>query len=180
MATLSPTHAQQCVYCYQDFVPVKRGTQKFCSGSCRTTYSKKKKRGTLGRFTHLPGPHGGVPVPEGTGTASFGQQVLAAGTGALAANVVSQTAEYFGVTQGLAQEVKELKRLVQMLVRHHSTSTGVMVAGLRHLLAKSGVLPADITRVLLPAGVEVSLPVQAARAAPAAPIRRTNKSHLPS
>ena len=176
MATLSPTHAQQCVYCYQDFVPAKRGTQKFCSGSCRTTYSKKKKRGTLGRFTHLPGPQGGALPPEVTGPASFGQQALAAGTGALAANVVSQTAEYFGVTQSIVQEVKELKRLVQMLLRHHTTSTGVTVAGLRHLLAKSGVPPGDIMRMLLPAGIEAPLLAKAERPAPALPTRRSNNS----
>lgn len=170
MAKTSPTHTQECLYCYRDFVPVKRGTQKFCGNSCRTTYSKKKKRGTLGRFTHLPGP-GGAPAPVAAGSpASFGQQVLAAGTGALAANAISQTTEYFAVTQGLIREVEKLTGLVQTLLAHHTVGARITVAGLRHLLVKSGVPPGDVSRVLKPARTEASVPVESERVA--VPVRR--------
>lgn len=176
MAKTSPTHTQECLYCYRDFVPAKRGTQKFCGSSCRTTYSKKKKRGTLGRFTHLPGPSG-APAPVAPGSpASFGQQVLAAGTGALAANAISQTTEYFAVTQGLIREVEKLTGLVQTLLAHHTTSTGITVAGLRHLLVKSGVPPSDVVRVLKPAAAALVAPVKAERTAMPEPVRRATGS----
>ena len=176
MAKTSPTHTQECLYCYWDFVPVKRGTQKFCGSSCRTTSYRKKRKGTLGKFTHLPGPSGAPALAAAGHQASFGQQVLAAGTGALAANVVSQTTEYFAVTQGLVRQAEKLTGMVQMLLAHHTASTGITVAGLRHLLVKSDVPPGDVARVLKPAAAALSASVKAELVARAMPVRRSSGS----
>ena len=132
MAKLQNTYEQPCAYCHQDFVPVKRGTQRFCSASCRTTHCKKKKAGTLGRITKLKGP--GRAQPAGT----FMDAALASATGALAANAVSQTTEYFAVTQGLIKQVEHLTRLVERLTANHTTATGVMVRGHMNTLVKMG------------------------------------------
>ncbi|WP_460615753.1 hypothetical protein [Hymenobacter seoulensis] len=37
---LPASHTLVCRHCHKDYVPAKRGTQKFCSGSCRSTHSK--------------------------------------------------------------------------------------------------------------------------------------------
>jgi hypothetical protein len=164
MARLKPTHAQSCAYCHQAFVPVKRGTQRFCSGSCRTTYSRKKKAGTLGRLTQLPTP-AAVQPPS-----SFVQQALAAGTGALAANVVSQTAEYFAVTQGLVQQVDRLTQLVELLLQNHATSTRLTGSGLLALLQKSGV-STDVARRVLGLSAAKTAPLATPAPAATAPAR---------
>lgn len=142
MARLKPTHAQSCAYCHQDFIPTRRGTQRFCSGGCRTTYSRKLKAGTLGKLTRLPTP----AAVQRQQTPSFGKQVLAAGTGALAANAVSQTAEYFAVTKGLVQEVAELKSLVVQLLNNQAHGNRGLFTGMLTLLEKAGI-PANTARV---------------------------------
>jgi hypothetical protein len=139
MARLAHTHEQECQYCHQAFIPAKRGTQRFCSGSCRTTYCKKKKAGTLGRVTKLKGP-GRSALP-----ASFAEMTLAAGAGALAANTLTQGAEYYAVTKGLVEQVTQLTVLVQQLhakqaaqeARHKNDAT-LLGRGILTLLTRSG------------------------------------------
>lgn len=137
MAKLKNTYEQSCAYCHKDFVPKKRGTQRFCSPSCRTTNCKKKQAGTLGRITKLKGPGRGVQ-PR-----SFAETALASATGALAANAVSQTAEYFAVTKGLVQQVEQLTRLVQKLVVDQASSAKMLGRGTLTLLTKLGASKAE-------------------------------------
>lgn len=134
MARLKPTHTQSCAYCYDEFVPRKRGTQRFCSPSCRTTYCKKKRQGTLDKLKKLPGPlH-----KQHNGSGSFAEMALASATGALAANAVSQTAEYFVVTQGLVKQVEHLTKLVQRLVVDQTDNAKRLGRGTLTMLTKLG------------------------------------------
>lgn len=134
MARLKPTHTQSCAYCYDEFVPRKRGTQRFCSPSCRTTYCKKKRQGTLGKLRKLPGPiH-----KQHNGSNSFAEMALASATGALAANAVSQTTEYFAVTQGLVKQVEQLTKLVQQLVVDQTDNAKRLGRGTLTMLTKLG------------------------------------------
>jgi hypothetical protein len=103
MASSSPPNKQKCAYCGDKFVPVKRGTQRFCGASCRVSYCRKKKAGTLGRITHLPGP------PRVFAGLSFPQTVLAAGLGSLGANLLTQAGEYALVTQDLLQQLQAIQ-----------------------------------------------------------------------
>ena len=123
MARLQKTYEQPCVYCHQDFVPVKRGRQRFCSASGRTTHCKKKKAGTLGRVTKLKGPGGMLQ------RGSFAENALASATGALAANTLTQTAEYFAVTKGLVKQVEELKRMVIQLSKNQLNTFNRLAKG---------------------------------------------------
>jgi hypothetical protein len=106
MASSSPPNKQKCAYCGDKFVPVKRGTQRFCGPSCRVSYCRKKKAGTLGRITHLPGP------ARASAGLSFSQTVLAAGLGSLGANLLTQAGEYALVTQDLLQQFQALQQAV--------------------------------------------------------------------
>lgn len=137
MAKLKNTYEQSCEYCHKDFVPNKRGTQRFCSPSCRTTNCKKKRAGTLGRLTKLQGPGRGVQ-PR-----SFAETALASATGALAANTVSQTAEYFAVTKGLVQQVEQLTRLVHKLAADQARDATMLGRGTLTLLTKLGASRAE-------------------------------------
>ena len=132
MARLQKTYEQPCVYCHQDFIPVKRGTQRFCSASCRTTHCRKKKAGTLGRVTKLKGPRG---VMQG---GSFAETVLASATGALAANTLTQTAEYFAVTKGLVKQVEELTRMVVQLSKTQFNTFNLVGKGQVAILKQMG------------------------------------------
>ena len=132
MAKLQNTYEQSCAYCHQDFIPVKRGTQRFCSGSCRTTHCKKKKAGTLGRVTKLKGPRGGMQ------RGSFAETALASATGALAANTLTQTAEYYVVTKGLVKQMEELARMVTQLSKTQSNTYNLVGKGLVAILKQSG------------------------------------------
>ena len=116
MATRLTTHTQSCRYCHQDFVPTRRGTQHYCSASCRTSYCRKKKQGTLHQLTKLPGPGGRQP--------SFARLTMAAAAGSLAANTATQTLEYFAITQDLVQQVTAL--------RHAQIQQQQVLADLRH------------------------------------------------
>jgi hypothetical protein len=118
------THAQVCRYCHQDFVPTRRGTQLYCSASCRTTYCRKQKQGTLHRLKRLPGPAHGAPT-------SFEQLFLAATAGSLTANVVTQTAEYHLVTKDLLAQIAQLQQqLGQQLALNQQQ--GQLLAQLQH------------------------------------------------
>lgn len=134
MARLKPTHSQSCDYCHGDFVPRKRGTQRFCCDSCRTTYNRKKKAGTLGKFTKLPGPDKGL----NKNPPSFSNMALASATGALAANAVSQTTEYFAVTRGLVKQVEQLTKLVQQLAADQTANAQKLGRGTLTMLTKLG------------------------------------------
>jgi len=109
MASSSPPYKQKCAYCGDKFVPVKRGTQRFCGASCRVSYCRKKKAGTLGRVTHLPGP------PRVSAGLSFKQTVLATGLGSLGANVLTHAGEYALVTQDLVRQLQALQQAVAAL-----------------------------------------------------------------
>ena len=102
---------------------MKHGTQRFCSASCRTTHCKKKKAGTLGRVTKLRGPRGGMQ------RVSFAETALAAAKGALAANTLTQTAEYFAVTKGIVKQVKQLTRMVIQLSKTQSNTFNLVGKG---------------------------------------------------
>ncbi len=106
MAHFSPTYKQKCAYCGGKFVPTKRGTQRFCGASCRVSYCRKKKAGTLGQLTRRAGP------PRPAAGLSFGQSVLAAGLGSLGANGLTQAGEYLLVTRELAQQLQALQQAV--------------------------------------------------------------------
>jgi hypothetical protein len=173
MARLSHTHEQECKYCHQAFIPVKRGTQLFCSSSCRTTYCKKKKAGTLGRLTKLKGPGRSGPA------ASFAEMTLAAGAGALAANTLTQGAEYYAVTKGLVEQVTQLTVLVQQLhakqaAQEARSKTDAMLLGrgILTLLTRAGASKEEAWAALhtpfslpapaeLPRGEEEPLPAMA-------------------
>lgn len=168
MPRLKLTHAQSCAYCYQDFIPNKRGTQRFCSASCRTTHCRKKSAGTLGRVTRLPGP-----AKAHIGGSSFAETTLASATGALAANAVSQTAEYFVVTKGLVQQVEQLTSLVQQLITAQMNTTKLVGRGTLNVLTRLGAskeeaLEAINTPFLPPAPVEKA-PVSATASSPTPP-----------
>jgi len=109
MARSAPAHKQKCAYCGAKFVPTKRGTQRFCGASCRVSYCRKKKAGTLGQLTPLPGP------PRRAAGLTFQQTVLATGLGSLGANVVTQAWEYALVTRELVQQVRALQHAVAAL-----------------------------------------------------------------
>lgn len=132
MARLKSTYTQSCSYCHQEYVPVKRGTQRFCSASCRTTYCRKKNDGSLGRRTKLSGP--ARFQQKGT----FAETALASATGALAANAVSQTAEYFAVTKGLVKQVEQLTQLVQQLAADQAATAKLLGRGTLNVLTKLG------------------------------------------
>jgi len=38
------TYLEKCDYCHKDYVPTRRGAQRFCKDSCRSTSFKKKKQ----------------------------------------------------------------------------------------------------------------------------------------
>lgn len=132
MARLKQTYTQSCKYCHQEFTPTKRGTQVFCSASCRTTHCRKKNDGTLGRATRLLGPG------RGQSKNTFTENVLASATGALAANAVSQTTEYLTVTKGLVKQVELLTHLVQQLLANHSASAQHLGRGTLNVLTRLG------------------------------------------
>ena len=111
---------------------MKRGTQRFFSASCRTTHCKKKKAGTLGRFTKLKGPRGGMQ------RGSFAETALASATGALAANTLTQTAEYFAVTKGLVEQVEELTKRVGQLSKTQSATFNLVGKGQVAILKQLG------------------------------------------
>lgn len=167
MARLKTTHEQICDYCHQDFVPKKRGTQRFCCASCRTTHCRKKRAGTLGRVTKLKGPRLSQP------TSTFMDAALASATGALAANAVSQTTEYFAVTQGLIKQVEHLTRLVEQLTANHTTATGIMVRGHMNTLVKLGLPKAEASQVL-------NLPLAPPKTAPSSQQMEQAASSLPA
>ncbi|SHJ40045.1 hypothetical protein SAMN02745146_3039 [Hymenobacter daecheongensis DSM 21074] len=144
MARLKPTFTQSCDYCHGDFVPRKRGTQRFCSASCRTTYCKKKREGTLGKRTKLQRP--GNELRKSSN--SFTEMALASATGALAANAVSQTTEYFVVTQGLVKQVEHLTKLVQQLVVDQANNTRRLGRGTLTMLTKLGVTNEEAWKAL--------------------------------
>jgi hypothetical protein len=139
MARLADTYELRCAYCHQEFIPAKRGTQRFCSGSCRTTYCKKKKAGTLGRVTKLKGPgQSGSPT-------SFAEMTLASAAGALAANTLTQGAEYHLVTKDLVEQVTQLRAQVQRLQAsqaaseaRHEANVALLGRGILTLLVQSG------------------------------------------
>lgn len=150
------THTQACRYCHQDFVPTRRGTQQYCSASCRTTYCRKKKQGTLHRLKRLAGP---VTSSE----TSFEKLVLAATAGSLVANATTQTAEYHLVTKGLLAQIAQLQvQLHQQLALNQQQ--GQLLVQLQH----------DQQRLLLALGVASAAsemePAAGTLAAPAAPL----------
>ena len=63
---------------------------------------------------------------------------LASATGALAANAVSQTTEYFAVTQGLVKQVEQLTKLVQQLVVDQADNAKRLGRGTLTMLTKLG------------------------------------------
>ena len=126
MARLADTYELRCAYCHQEFIPAKRGTQRFCSGSCRTTYCKKKKAGTLGRVTKLKGPgQSGSPT-------SFAEMTLASAAGTLAANTLMQGAEYHLVTKDLVEQVTQMRAQVQRLQAAQAASEALHEAKWRY------------------------------------------------
>ena len=157
MARLKPTHMQSCAYCYDDFVPRKRGTQRFCSSSCRTTYCRKKRQGTLGKLKKLPGPL----QKQQKGANTFAEMALASATGAFAANAVSQTAEYFVVTQGLVKQVEQLTKLVQQLVVDQTDNAKRLGRGTLTMLTKLGASKEEAWKAInTPFMVAGPLPIQ--------------------
>ena len=63
---------------------------------------------------------------------------MASTTGALAANAVSQTTEYFAVTQGLVKQVEQLTKLVQQLVVDQTDNAKRLGRGTLTMLTKLG------------------------------------------
>lgn len=155
MARLKSTHTQSCKYCYQEYVPVKRGTQLFCSASCRTTYCRKKNKGSLGRVTRLSGP------VRNQQKGTFAETVLASATGALAANAVTQTAEYYAVTKGLVKQVEQLTQLVQQLTASQAATAQLLGRGTLNVLTKLGATKEE-------ALLAINTPFQTPAVAPAA------------
>lgn len=160
MAPLLPLFEQFCAYCHQSFVPAKRGTQRFCSSSCRTTYSRKKKVGTLGQLTHLPTP---VAV-RGQGRKSTKQGILEAGAGALGANLITQGVEYLAVLRPMEKKLERMESLVEQMARDHTRAVQVMTSGFLRLMAQAGI-PANTAYLALglPQVAEIE-PVAAVRA----------------
>ena len=60
---------------------------------------------------------------------SFAETALASATGALAANILTQTAEYFAVTKGLVKQVEELTRMVKQLSKTQSATFNLVGKG---------------------------------------------------
>jgi hypothetical protein len=137
-------------------VPTRRGTQLYCSASCRTTYCRKQKQGTLHRLKRLPGPAPGA-------TTSFEQLFLAATAGSLTANAVTQTAEYQLVTKDLLAQIGQLQQQLRQQLALNQRQ-GQLLAQLQH----------DQQRLLQALGVPLVAaiegePVGGTLAAPTAP-----------
>ncbi|NVO86764.1 hypothetical protein [Hymenobacter terrestris] len=127
---LPNSHLLACQHCHQEYVPVKRGTQKFCSSSCRSTHSKQKKAGTLGKFTSLPGPtRGGLGFLEST---------AAAGVGAATANAL----EYLLVTRHLVSRSEE-----------HTQQLSAVTELLQHVLQQNAQLQQQLLQLSQALGV---------------------------
>jgi hypothetical protein len=168
MARLKPTHTQSCTYCHQEYVPVKRGTQRFCSASCRTTYCRKKKNGSLDRGTRIAGP--ARHQQKGT----FVETALASATGALAANAVTQTAEYFAVTKGLVKQVEQLTQLVQQLAADQATTARLLGRGTLNVLTKLGATKEEaLSAINTPFQTPTVAPISAQPEMPALPAPNT-------
>lgn len=150
------THSQSCRYCHQDFVPTRRGTQQYCSPSCRTTYCRKKKQGTLHRLQRLPGP-------ATSSATSFEKLFLAATAGSLAANATTQTAEYHLVTKDLLAQIAQLQQQLRQQLSLNQQQ-GQLLVQLQH----------DQQRLLLALGV----PAAAASLPPPAAVERAPGASL--
>lgn len=171
MALLKPTHAQPCAYCYQDFIPTRRGTQRFCSGGCRTTYSRKLKAGTLGQLTQLPTP----AAVRGQGRKAFKETFLAAGAGALGANVITQGVEYLAVLRPMEQRLERLETMAEQILRNQAQifqSQAQEKVGLLALLTKAGIAP-NVARAGL--GMPLMPEIQPVQASQASKVPRLRK-----
>ena len=65
-------HLYICNYCGKEYIPKKRGTQKFCKTSCRVNSHKLKKK-----LENIPAPQ--LPNPENNTGNSYEETVNAAG-----------------------------------------------------------------------------------------------------
>lgn len=129
---LPASYTLVCQHCHKDYVPVKRGTQKFCSSSCRSTHSKQRKAGTLGRITSLLGP-----ARTGLG---FWEASAAAGVGAAGVTAV----EYVLVTRHLVadsqQHSQQLTALTEMMQQLQAQNV-YLLAQVQQLSQALGVAP---------------------------------------
>ena len=69
---------------------------------------------------------------------SFAETALASATGALAANTLTQTAEYFAVTKGLVKQVEELTQMVIRLSKTQSNTFNLVGKGQVAILKQMG------------------------------------------
>lgn len=69
---------------------------------------------------------------------SFAETALASATGALAANTLTQTAEYFAVTKGLVKQVEELTRMVKQLSKTQFNTFNLVGKGQVAILKQLG------------------------------------------
>ena len=92
---------------------------------------------------------------------SFAETALASATGALAANTLTQTAEYFAVTKGLVKQVEELKRMVIQLSKNQSNTFNLVGKGQVAILKQMGLSREEAFErlgILLPAPVAKPTP----------------------
>ena len=69
---------------------------------------------------------------------SFAETALASATGALAANTLTQTAEYYAVTKGLVKKVEELTQMVIQLSKTQSNTFNLVGKGQVAILKQLG------------------------------------------
>ncbi len=69
---------------------------------------------------------------------SFAETALASATGALAANTLTQTAEYFAVTKGLVKQVEQLTQMVIQLSKTQSNTFNLVGKGQVAILKQMG------------------------------------------
>ena len=69
---------------------------------------------------------------------SFAETALASAKGALAANTLTQTAEYFAVTKGIVKQVKQLTRMVIQLSKTQSNTFNLVGKGVMATLKQLG------------------------------------------
>ena len=87
---------------------------------------------------------------------SFAETALASATGALAANTLTQTAEYFAVTKGLVKQVEQLTQMVIQLSKTQSNTFNLVGKGQVAILKQMGLSREEAFERL---GIPLSAPV---------------------
>ncbi|WP_149277662.1 hypothetical protein [Pareuzebyella sediminis] len=112
-----------CSYCGDEYLPTRRGAQKFCSNSCRSlNWRKKKGIGQL--IKDVPGPKSEVPQnnkipnpPERMSLAGVGN----AATGVAVAEVAKRLLTAEENRPATKKDIQELKALLKsryLLIRN--------------------------------------------------------------